>query len=230
MFNKVQRCSTMYDNVQQKMTSLRQYFCRTQTFFLICSIAYENLRLTANNHDKSRQHMNNYDFLIRTLSHLRIRMWETSIKVHHLQGLFLIKLWKHYYENNYRDKWENNRVISDLQGACKRGQSCEQSAVLLQESYKSCLCNKLTVFNDRLLNHQSSYDVIDQLCTIVNIFLVRAVSVNTACKNEITKLYNFTVFVLNETKSFYIFKIYPKALNVYITIIISVLCGIELIQ
>ena len=30
--------------------------------------------------------------------------------------------------------------------------------------------------------------------------------------------------------SFYIFKIYPKALNVFITIITSVVCGIELIQ
>ena len=43
-------------------------------FFWIRSIAYENLRLTANNRDKSRQHTKNYDFLIRTLSHLKIRI------------------------------------------------------------------------------------------------------------------------------------------------------------
>ena len=48
-------------------------------FFLIRSIAYENLRLAANNHDTSRQHSNNFDVLIRTLSHLKIRMWESSI-------------------------------------------------------------------------------------------------------------------------------------------------------
>ena len=63
-----------YDSI---FVAPKSFTCKT--FFLIRSIAYENLRLTANNHDKSRQHTNNYDLLIRTLSHLKIRMWETSI-------------------------------------------------------------------------------------------------------------------------------------------------------
>ena len=80
----VQQCTTMYANVRQKIlpydkivVAPKSFTCKT--FFLIRSIAYENLRLTTNNHDTSRQHSNNYDFLIRTLSHLKIRMWESSI-------------------------------------------------------------------------------------------------------------------------------------------------------
>ena len=85
----VQQCTTMFDNVRQCTTKndfLTTVFLshpkvlHVKLFFLIPSIAYKNLRLTANNHDKSRQHTNNYDFLIRTLSHLKIRMWETSIR------------------------------------------------------------------------------------------------------------------------------------------------------
>ena len=102
----VRKCTSMYVNVRQHTTMynmLRQHIrqCTTmfaqkilpydrifvapkrftcKTFFYIRSIAYENLRLTANNHDTSRQHSNNYGFLIRTLSHLKIRMWESSIK------------------------------------------------------------------------------------------------------------------------------------------------------
>ena len=63
-----------YDSIS---VAPKSFTCKT--FFKIRSIAYENLRLTVNNHDKSRQHTNNYDFLIRILSHLKIRMWETSI-------------------------------------------------------------------------------------------------------------------------------------------------------
>ena len=81
----VQQFTTMFDNVRQKIlpydrifVALKSFTCKT--FFKIRSIAYENLRLTANNHDTSRQHSNNYDFLIRTLSHLKIRTWETSIR------------------------------------------------------------------------------------------------------------------------------------------------------
>ena len=75
--------STMFNNVRQKILPYDRIFVApksfTRNFFLIRSIAYENLRLTTNNHDTSRQHSNNYDFLIRTLSHLKIRMWESSI-------------------------------------------------------------------------------------------------------------------------------------------------------
>ena len=76
--------STMYNNVRQKKLPYDRIFVAPKsftckTFFKIRSIAYENLRLTANNHDTLRQHSNNYDFLIRTLSHLKIRMWESSI-------------------------------------------------------------------------------------------------------------------------------------------------------
>ena len=81
----VQQCTAMFDNVRQKLLPYDRIFVAPKsftckTFFLIRSIAYENLRLTANNRDKSRQHTKNCDFLIRTLSHLKIRMWETSIK------------------------------------------------------------------------------------------------------------------------------------------------------
>ena len=74
----------MYNNVRQKILPYDRIFVAPKgftckTFFYIRSIAYENLRLTANNHDTSRQHSNNYGFLIRTLSHLQIRMWESSI-------------------------------------------------------------------------------------------------------------------------------------------------------
>ena len=74
----------MYNNVRQKILPYDRIFVAPKsftckTFFLIRSIVYENLRLTANNRDKSRQHTKTYDFLIRTLSHLKIRMWETSI-------------------------------------------------------------------------------------------------------------------------------------------------------
>ena len=74
----------MYNNVRQKILPYDRIFVAPKsftckTFFLIRSIAYENLRLTANNHNTSQQHSNNYDFLIRTLSHLKIRMWESSI-------------------------------------------------------------------------------------------------------------------------------------------------------
>ena len=62
-------------------------------FFLIRSIAYENLRLTANNREKSRQHTKNYDFLIRTLSHLKIRMWETSIRTAKLSFIAMAKVY-----------------------------------------------------------------------------------------------------------------------------------------
>ena len=77
--------STMYNNVRQKILPYDRIFVAPKsftckTFFLIRSIAYENVRLTANNHDTSRQHSNNYDFLIRTLSHLNICMWESSIR------------------------------------------------------------------------------------------------------------------------------------------------------
>ena len=81
----VQQCTTMFDNVRQKwlpydriVVAPKGFTCKT--FFFIRSIAYENLRLTSNNRDKSRQHTKNYDFLIRTLSHLKIRMWEISIR------------------------------------------------------------------------------------------------------------------------------------------------------
>ena len=86
MFKSVRQCSTMYANVRQKILPYDRIFVAPKsftckTFFLIRSIAYENLRLTANNRDKSRQHTKNYDYLIRTLSHLKIRMWETSINI-----------------------------------------------------------------------------------------------------------------------------------------------------
>ena len=72
MFKNVRQCSTMYANVRQKILPYDRIFVAPKsftcnTFFLIRSIAYENLRLTANNRDKSRQHTKNYDFLIRTL-------------------------------------------------------------------------------------------------------------------------------------------------------------------
>ena len=84
MFNNVRQRSTMYANVPPKILPYDRIFVAPKsftckTFFLIRSIAYENLRLTAINRDKSRQHTKNYDFLIRTLSHPQIRMWETSI-------------------------------------------------------------------------------------------------------------------------------------------------------
>ena len=98
MYENVRQCTTIYDNVQHVATAYstmynnvrqkilpydrvfvapKSFTCKT--FFKVRSIAYENLRLTANNHGTSRQHSNNYDFLIRTLSHLKIRMWESSI-------------------------------------------------------------------------------------------------------------------------------------------------------
>ena len=43
-----------YDSI---FVAPKSFTCKT--FFLIRSIAYENLRLTANNHDKSWQHTNN---------------------------------------------------------------------------------------------------------------------------------------------------------------------------
>ena len=86
MLNNVRQCSTMHANVRQKILPYDRIFVAPKSFtcksfFLIRSSAYENLRLTANNRDKSRQHTKNYDFLIRTLSHLKIRMWETSIRL-----------------------------------------------------------------------------------------------------------------------------------------------------
>ena len=80
----VQQCTTMFDNVRQKLLPYDSIFVAPKsftwkTFFLIRSIAYENLRLTANNRENPRQSTKNYDFLIRTLSHLKIRMWESSI-------------------------------------------------------------------------------------------------------------------------------------------------------
>ena len=86
MYENVRQCTTTYDNVQHVATAYstmynnvrqkilpydrivvapKRFTCKT--FFLIRSIAYENLRLTANNLDTSRQHSNNYYFLIRTL-------------------------------------------------------------------------------------------------------------------------------------------------------------------
>ena len=85
MFSNVRQCSAMYANARQQILPYDRFFVAPKsftckTFFLIRSIAYENLRLTANNRDKSRQHTKSYDFLISsTLSHLKIRMWETSI-------------------------------------------------------------------------------------------------------------------------------------------------------
>ena len=81
----VQQCTTMFDNVRQKLLPYDIIFVAPKsftwkTFFLIRSIAYENLRLTANNRENPRQSTKNYDFLIRTLSHLKIRMWESSIR------------------------------------------------------------------------------------------------------------------------------------------------------
>ena len=79
----IQQCSTMYDKNDFPTTELLSHpkVLHVKHFFKICSIANENLRLTANNHDKWRQFTKNYDFLICTLSHLKIRMWETSITV-----------------------------------------------------------------------------------------------------------------------------------------------------
>ena len=81
----VQQCTTMFDNVRQKRLPYDSIFVAPKsftwkTFFKIRSITYENLRLTANNRENLRQPTKNYDFLIRTLSHLKIRMWESSIR------------------------------------------------------------------------------------------------------------------------------------------------------
>ena len=68
MYNIKRQCTTyyvtLYDNVRQcstKNTSLRQYFCRTQKFYMEYffsinrSTTYKNLSLTSNNHDSPRQ-------------------------------------------------------------------------------------------------------------------------------------------------------------------------------
>ena len=96
MYVNVRQHTTMYNMLRQHIRQCttmfaKKYFPTTEflshpkvlhvkLFLKIRSTAYENLRLTANNHDTSRQHSNNYDFLIRTLSHLKIRMWESSIR------------------------------------------------------------------------------------------------------------------------------------------------------
>ena len=77
----IRQCTTMFAKKYFPTTEFfvapKSFTCKS--FFLIRSIVYETRRHTANNRDKSRQHTKNYDFLIRTLSHLKIRMWETSI-------------------------------------------------------------------------------------------------------------------------------------------------------
>ena len=62
----------MYSNGRQKILPYDRIFVAPKiftckTFYWIRSIVYENLRLTANNRDKLRQHTKNYDFLSRTL-------------------------------------------------------------------------------------------------------------------------------------------------------------------
>ena len=104
MYVNVRQHTTMYNMLRQHIRQCttmfaEKYFPTTEflshpkvlhvkLFFLIRSIAYENLRLTANNHDTSRQHSNNYDFFIRTLSHLKIRMWESSISVRKCTSMY----------------------------------------------------------------------------------------------------------------------------------------------
>ena len=81
----VQPCTTMFDNVRQKWLLYDSIFVAPKgftwkTFFKkMRSITYENRRLTANNRENPRQPRKNCIFLIRTLSHLKSRMWETSI-------------------------------------------------------------------------------------------------------------------------------------------------------
>ena len=94
MFDNVRQCSTMYANVRQKIlpydrvfVSPKSFTCKT--FFYIRSIAYENLRLTATNRDISRQHTKNYNFLFRTLSHLKLGMWRPALVRQHIFVLFV---------------------------------------------------------------------------------------------------------------------------------------------
>ena len=42
--------------------------------------------------------------------------------------------------------WSDNRVISDLQGACRKGQSCIHTAYLLQETVSTALERHKSVF------------------------------------------------------------------------------------
>ena len=79
----IRQCTTMFAKKYFLTTEFLSHpkVLHVKLFFKFAALRYENLRLTANNRDKSRQHPINYDFLIRTLSHLKIRMWETSIKV-----------------------------------------------------------------------------------------------------------------------------------------------------
>ena len=79
-----QQCTTMYTNVRQKILPYDRIFVAPKsftckTFFKFAALptkTYDSLQTTAINHDNTRK---TTTFLIRTLSHLRIRMWETSI-------------------------------------------------------------------------------------------------------------------------------------------------------
>ena len=60
MFNNVQQCSTMYDNVRQKILPYDSIFATAKsftwkTFLKICSITYEIIGLTTNNHENPRK-------------------------------------------------------------------------------------------------------------------------------------------------------------------------------
>ena len=102
----------MYNNVRQKILPYDKIFVAPKsftckTFFWIRSIAYENLRLTANNRDKSWQHTKNYDFLIRTLSHLKIRMWETTftgINQYRYSNIAYLLTYLHAFKFGYNDR------------------------------------------------------------------------------------------------------------------------------
>ena len=58
-----------------------------------------------------------------------------------LNKVFEMLIW-----NRIKDWWSNERVISPLQGACKRGMSCLHTALTLQETIAVVLDSKKKVF------------------------------------------------------------------------------------
>ena len=83
----------MFHNVRQKILPYNSIFVAAKsftwkTFLKIRCITYESIGLTTNNRENPRQPTKNYDFRIRTLSHLKGRMWETSIMlVYHIRRI-----------------------------------------------------------------------------------------------------------------------------------------------